>query len=95
MEFGETQIQSLHREVLEETEIEVIKASLLAVEDGLEDSRTHVVLMAFLVNSWRGVPKARDDASEIGWFNLDCLPGDIAWLSHAKVLEEARQRVLS
>jgi 8-oxo-dGTP diphosphatase len=92
MEFGETQVDGLRREILEETNIEILDASPLPAEDAFEDPRTHVVLLPFLVHSWRGITRAGDDADLVGWFSPDDLPTNMAWSSHVRLLEKALDR---
>lgn len=89
MEFGERQVDALAREVKEETDLDMTSASLLCVEDGSEDPRTHALLIAFLVHEWSGDVVPGDDASEAGWFPLTNLPADMAWKAHSRALAKA------
>ncbi len=90
MEFGERQVDALAREVLEETGLTMTSASLICVEDGSEDPRTHALLIAFMVHEWSGEPSPGDDAAAVGWFSIDHLPEDMAWRSHTRVLSHVR-----
>ncbi len=91
MDYGERQVDSLAREVKEETNLDMTSASLLCVEDGAEDPRTHALLIAFLVHEWSGDVLPGDDASEAGWFPLGRLPADMAWKSHRRALRLAME----
>jgi 8-oxo-dGTP diphosphatase len=93
MEFGERQVDSLAREVLEETRLTMTSASLLCVEDGSEDPRTHALLIAFLVHEWSGEPVPGDDADAVGWFHMGQLPQNMAWRSHTRVLKRVQRDI--
>ena len=93
MEFGERQIDSLAREVAEETGLQILSGMLLCVEDASDDPRTHALLIAFLVDHWRGDPVPGDDASEVSWFPIAEPPSDMAWRNHVRVLEKAREQL--
>ena len=91
IEFGERQIDSLAREVVEETGLEISSGILLCVEDASDNPRIHALLIAFLVDQWRGDPVPGDDASEVGWFPIQEPPADMAWRNHVRVLSKARE----
>jgi 8-oxo-dGTP diphosphatase len=93
MEFGERQVDSLAREVLEETGLTMTSASLICVEDGSEDPRTHALLIAFLVHEWSGEPVPGDDADAVGWFPMDRPPENMAWRSHTRVLKRVQRDI--
>ena len=77
-EIGETLIQAAHRELKEETGIIAKELEFLRVVDRITYSDSseithHYVLAMYLVKEYSGVPNARDDAVDIGWYSIDCL----------------------
>jgi ADP-ribose pyrophosphatase YjhB (NUDIX family) len=77
LEEGEHPIAGLHREVLEETGLEVeVGAFLGVVADtyGDEDDAKHVLNLVWEARVVAGEPQPADDVSELRWFSLEELP---------------------
>ena len=73
MDTGERLEAALHREVREETGLEVRIVSLLEIYERimLDDTgrpEYHYVLMDYLCRVVSGTPCAADDAEKVGWF---------------------------
>jgi 8-oxo-dGTP diphosphatase len=77
VEFGETLVQALQREMREEYGIEITVGDLLDVVDHiLPDEGQHWVSPTFLCTISAGEPSIREPekCSEIGWFLLEEVP---------------------
>jgi 8-oxo-dGTP diphosphatase len=91
---GETLLAAARRELREETGLEVGDLEQLhAFGDPGRDPRGWTVSVAFLgrVDAGTLVPRAEDDAVEVGWVSL-AEPPPLAF-DHAKILERARTRL--
>ncbi|TFG98312.1 NUDIX domain-containing protein [Candidatus Thorarchaeota archaeon] len=82
VELGETQKESVIREVLEETGVqcEVIKLVSTADLITLDESNSvefHFLLNHYLARSINGVLKPEFTDGEVGWFHPDKLPEDM------------------
>lgn len=94
MEFGETTQQTAVREVKEETNLNIKVKELFGVFPGFDDPRVHVVLIAYRGEIINGQIKPGDDASEVRFFSLNELPGDIAFKAHRNILELLGNQVI-
>jgi len=84
---GETVEDAVIREMKEETNLSLENLQQFHVySDPLRDPRGHTVSVVFTAIGV-GEPKAQDDAKEIGLFNSDTLPEDIAF-DHRKILSD-------
>ena len=87
VDYGETLEHAAVREAKEETSLQVKLVSVLgAYSDPKRDPRHHTISYVFIARS-RGKAKASDDAAEIGIFDRDSLPGELAF-DHDKILQD-------
>ncbi|MFX0087251.1 MAG: NUDIX hydrolase [Candidatus Hodarchaeota archaeon] len=83
IDLGETVIEGLSREILEETSITITNLNFLDYIDGLsyDNERKvlyHYVIFIFRANYLEGEVKANDDALDAKWFSVsDILSGNI------------------
>ncbi|MGY3717369.1 NUDIX domain-containing protein [Sutcliffiella cohnii] len=101
MELDESIYETLKREVKEETGIDVVSATLMAIYTGPYKSMKNefgdeyqMFEFVFLVDEWKGKILERSDESQsIGFFSLDNIPpcSSKFWESHHKeVLNDFR-----
>jgi ADP-ribose pyrophosphatase YjhB (NUDIX family) len=88
VDYGESLEAAAVREAKEETSLEVeLISQLKAYSDPSRDPRHHTISVVFKARVIAGTAKASDDATEIGIFNQDTLPKDLAF-DHAKILRD-------
>ena len=90
MEWDEDVKVTATREALEETGLEVELTSLFAVESGVLPPDIPVLVIFYLGRETGGKLEAGDDADDVGFFDLDDLPGQIAFAAHRRVLARVR-----
>ena len=84
---GEPAENAARREMREEISLDVELVDLLGVySDPARDPRGHT-LSAVYVGTARGVPRAGDDAAEVGVFSEGRLPAPLAF-DHARILDD-------
>ncbi len=74
IEYGETRVQAAHREVLEETGLEIELGSPIWIGEAIEpgaDPGWHFTLVDFVARPIGGDLQAGDDAADARWFTLD------------------------
>jgi ADP-ribose pyrophosphatase YjhB (NUDIX family) len=87
VDYGETLEEAAVREAKEETSLRVTLVSALgAYSDPKRDPRHHTISYVFVGRS-KGKAAASDDAIEIGVFDQNSLPGDLAF-DHGKILQD-------
>lgn len=87
VDYGETLEYAAVREALEETSLSVAlvrQFHVYSVPD--RDPRQHTIATVFI--AWGvGIPRAGDDAKDVGVFTKDTLPGNLAF-DHRKILDD-------
>ena len=87
VDYGETLEDAVRREAKEETRLDIkLIRQFHTYSDPKRDPRHHTVSTIFIATA-AGKPKAGDDAREVGIFNKDNLPEDIAF-DHRQILED-------
>lgn len=87
MDYGESLEAAGIREAEEETSLNVeLEYQLGAYSDPARDPRFHTISVVFVASA-TGVPRAADDAGEVGIFNRDTLPDTLAF-DHGKILQD-------
>ena len=87
VDYGESLESAAVREAKEETSLDVELISQLgAYSDPARDPRHHTISVVFIAKA-RGIPRASDDATEIGVFNRDNIPEDLAF-DHNRILKD-------
>jgi len=87
VDYGESLESAAKREALEETSLKVdLLYQLGAYSDPLRDPRHHTISVVFVARA-DGMPRAADDAVDIGIFHRDSLPPDLAF-DHPKILTD-------
>ena len=87
VDYGESLETAAIREAKEETSLNVELISQFgAYSDPNRDPRQHNISVVFKAKA-TGQPKAADDAKEIGVFDRDSLPDDLAF-DHGKILQD-------
>lgn len=92
VEWDEDVSQTARRELKEETGYDVGIESLYDVKSCFDDPRGNTILILYKGTIVGGEMKAGDDASDIGFFELNSLP-EIAFEAHRDVLERLRREV--
>jgi len=88
VELGETVETALHREVLEETGLEVRIDALIGVySDPGRDPRGHTISIAYEVSRVGGSLRAGTDAADAAWIGVEPLP-HLAF-DHAQIVGDA------
>jgi 8-oxo-dGTP diphosphatase len=93
MEWDEDVALTASREALEETGLEVKLTGLFAVESGILPPDIPVLVVFYRAEEAGGELQAGDDAEEVGFFDLDDLPGPVAFAAHRRVLRKLRHEL--
>lgn len=93
LEYGESILDGLVREVKEETNLDINPGRLFQVCNAMDDPRTHVVLVVYRGEIVNGTLKPSDDALEAEFFPFDALPEKIAFTCHVRAIEAAKKEV--
>jgi len=87
IDYGESAEAAAVREALEETSLTISELELVGVySDPQRDPRHHTLTVVFTARG-QGVPRAADDALEVGVFTEETLPSSLAF-DHAKILAD-------
>jgi ADP-ribose pyrophosphatase YjhB (NUDIX family) len=93
VDYGESLEQAAIREAKEETSLDVQLTSLLgAYSEPNRDPRQHTISTVFRAKA-QGIPKAGDDAKDIGLFSKDNLPENLAF-DHSLILKDYFKNLL-
>ena len=85
--YGESLEATAVREAKEETSLDVsLVAEFGAYSDPNRDPRMHTITVVFIAKA-QGEPKAADDASEVGVFQQNTLPENLAF-DHDRILRD-------
>jgi len=91
VEYGETTVDAVVREVFEETGLNSTVKDLLGVySDPKRDPRGHTVTVVYLLKRQRGELRSGDDAVDVRFFNVDELP-ELSF-DHEKIIDDARRK---
>jgi ADP-ribose pyrophosphatase YjhB (NUDIX family) len=93
VDYGESLEEAAIREAKEEISLDVELVSQLgAYSDPDRDPRQHNISVVFVARSKsKGKPVASDDALEVGIFNADALPEELAF-DHSRILKDYFKR---
>jgi ADP-ribose pyrophosphatase YjhB (NUDIX family) len=92
-EIDEHPHQTVAREVLEESGLEVEVSRLLDFVFMPDDPRKPANILVFQCRPLRGELRAGSDASEAAWFALDDLPPNVGFHNDTRILEPLRLRL--
>ena len=100
VELGETQMESVKREVEEETGVKCEALELISTFDLITKDDAGAIEFHFLLNHYvaRAVTeevKPEHPDGEVGWFHPDRLPPDMASSGIASLVMSQRERILS
>ena len=93
-EWTEHPQQTAVRELKEETGLDITIKSLFDIFFGMDDPRTHAVLILYLADVIGGKLTAADDALDARYFGFDEIPDNIAFQAHRDALALYRRRFL-
>jgi len=82
------------REIREETGLDITITGMFDIFFGMDDPRTHAVLILYLAEVIGGTLHPGDDALEARFFSFDDLPPNIAFQAHRDALALYRERFL-
>ena len=88
MEYGETLVDAITREIHEEYGMVIEVTALLGVDDHiLPDEGQHWVSPTYLARHVSGQPRILEPekCSAIGWFRMDALPAPLSAIAQANV----------
>jgi ADP-ribose pyrophosphatase YjhB (NUDIX family) len=92
VDYGESLEQAAVREAKEETNLDVkLIRQFHAYSDPIRDPRHHSISTVYVAKA-KGLPKAKDDAIDIGIFTESNLPEKIAF-DHRSILKDYFKRV--
>lgn len=87
VDYGESLEDAAKREAQEETSLTIeLKGQFHTYSEPGRDPRQHNISTIYLATA-QGIPKAADDAKEIGIFTEDTLPSSLAF-DHGKILKD-------
>ena len=92
VDYGESLEEAAIREAKEETNLDVkLIKQFHTYSDPQRDPRHHSISTAYIAKA-KGIPKAKDDAIEVGIFTESKLPEEIAF-DHRSILKDYFTRV--
>jgi 8-oxo-dGTP diphosphatase len=93
-EWTEHPQQTAIRELKEETGLDISITSMFDIFMGMDDPRTHAVLILYHAKILGGKLTPGDDAVDARYFGFDVLPPNIAFQAHRDALALYRKRFL-
>ncbi|MBZ0265926.1 NUDIX hydrolase [bacterium] len=87
IDYGESAEDAAHREMMEETGLQLENLQLFTVRSKLGRDPRHHTLTVIYSAIGKGVLKAGDDAADAKLFDWDALPDEMAF-DHRDILEE-------
>lgn len=87
VDYGESLEDAVRREAKEETGLEVKRIRQFHTYSDPKRDPRHQTISTIYIATASGEPKAGDDAKEVGIFNKDSLPKEIAF-DHRQILED-------
>jgi ADP-ribose pyrophosphatase YjhB (NUDIX family) len=93
-EWCEHPQQTAVREVKEETGLDIKIKGIFDIFMGMDDPRTHAVLILYLADVVGGKLRAGDDASDARYFDFGQIPENIAFQAHRDALALYQRRHL-
>ncbi len=94
-EWTEHPQQTAVREIREETGLDIRIDGMFDIFMGMDDPRTHAVLILYLARILGGELTPGDDAADARYFDFDEIPSDIAFQAHRDALALYRKRYLN
>ncbi len=99
VEIGETVLETLKREIHEETSLEVISAEPMALYSGEKQQfsypngdKIQPFALTFIIRDWKGEPCVDGvEGTELKWFNINNLPKEIVPV-HKQVIDDYRDK---
>ena len=88
MEWDESPQACAERELKEETGLDIDAGRIFNVYSGTDDPRTNALLILYFCEIKGGSPVAGDDAAEVGFFSIDEIPKNIAFLAHRQAIAD-------
>ena len=85
MEAGERAEECVARELEEETGLVAESCRILGVSAGHNALSGHVLVLGFLVERWRGAPRAGSDALDLAFLGREARP-DVPFTAHRELL---------
>lgn len=97
VEFGESLVEAVLREVKEETGLEVEILGLIDIVESIRDASAgspdnHFVLVDFGARVVSGVARAGSDAADARWFPYEELQGLGVWSEMQRIIAQSAQK---
>ena len=87
IDYGESAEDAARREAKEETGLDIVNLRQFHTYSNPDrDPRHHTISVVFVAQA-RGKPKACDDATDVGLFDQDTLPSELAF-DHCQILDD-------
>jgi 8-oxo-dGTP diphosphatase len=90
IEWNEEATETLQKEVMEETGLQVVSSELLNVYSKPMRDPQQKITVAYIVEA-QGEPKAGSDAGELQWFDIKALP-DMAFDHHTIFIDYLKKK---
>jgi len=87
IEMGETPMETVIRETMEETGLEIVPEYVIDAHAKINGFHGDVIIIGYFAHVTGGKLTAGDDAEEAGYFSVDDLP-ELAFRSHIRFIEK-------